>query len=185
VAGAATGADAADGGGELHLRVGVSELRRRPGNRRRVERLVPLDGLAISTASVVAGEEGRLDVTLESLTDGVTATGSVRFRWEGPCRRCLEPTGGTIDAPIREVFADRPEGGDVLAVEGDAVDLGPVVRDAVVLALPMAPLCRDDCPGPDPEHFPVVAAEESAEAPADPRWAALSELRFDPGEPEG
>lgn len=69
-------------------------------------------------------------------------------------------------------------GGELLAMDGDFVDLGPVVHDAVVLALPLAPLCREDCPGPDPAHFPVVTADPSA-PPPDPRWSALAELRFD------
>lgn len=172
------------GAPELHLRVGVSELRRRPGNRRHVERDVPLEGLSVTTAAVVPGGEGRLDLVLESLTDGITAMGTITFDWEGACRRCLEPTGGTLVVPLREVFGDHPVSPDVLATEGDTVDLGPVVRDAVVLALPLAPLCRVDCPGPDPEHFPVTVEEEASAPAADPRWAALSELRFDPGDEE-
>ena len=59
----------------------------------------------------------------------------------------------------------------------DAVELGPVVHDAAVLALPVAPLCREDCPGPDPEQFPV-RTEDGDEGPVeDPRWAALRELQ--------
>lgn len=76
-------------------------------------------------------------------------------------------------------------------MEGDSIDLGPVVHDATVLALPLAPLCRPDCAGPDPEQFPVRTPgpddgvadgeDEAAERPIDPRWAALEQLRFDSG----
>lgn len=166
------------------MRVGVSELRRHPGTRRELRREVPLGGLAVSTAEVPRGSEGDLDVVLESLTDGVTVTGSVSFAWVGPCRRCLERTGGTATAQISEVFSDNPSGPDLLAVEGDVIDLGPAVRDAVVLSLPLAPLCRDDCPGPDPDHFPVGTGEDEVPA-VDPRWQALSELRFDPDDDDG
>lgn len=162
-----------------NLRINVSELRRRPGNRRRIERAVPLGGLEISTSAVPVGADGDLDVVLESLSDGVTVNGSVTFPWEGPCRRCLEDTSGTVEADIHEIFSEKTEGGDLLALDGDTLDLGPVVRDAVVLALPLAPLCREDCPGPAPDEFPVIPAGEGV-PPADPRWAALSELRFDP-----
>lgn len=175
---------AGEGPADLGLRVGVSELRRQPGNRRELRRDVPLGGLAITTAEVPVGTDGHLDVVLESLTDGVTVTGSITFDWVGPCRRCLEMTGGTETASIREVYSDNPTSPDLLAVEGDAVDLGPVVRDAVVLALPLAPLCREDCPGPDPEHFPV-GTEGDEPVATDPRWQALSELRFDPEGDEG
>ena len=68
---------------------------------------------------------------------------------------------------------------------GDSIDLGPAVHDAVVLALPLAPLCRPDCPGPDPDNFPVVTADEPLEKPVDPRWAALAELDFDQQPSEG
>jgi uncharacterized protein len=62
------------------------------------------------------------------------------------------------------------------------VDLEPVVRDAALLNLPLAPLCRPDCAGPVPDALPVVVeGEGDDDAPArDPRWAALDELRLDP-----
>jgi uncharacterized protein len=176
-------------GSAPELRIGVSELRRRPGNRRRIEREVPLDGTAISTASVPDGAPAHVDVVLESLTDGVTVAGSVQVAWVGPCRRCLEDTDGTVVAEIHEVFTYNPIGGETLALDGDTLDLGPVVRDAVVLNLPLAPLCREDCPGPAPELFPVVTATD-APPPVDPRWSALAELHLegdedDPFDPEG
>ncbi len=161
------------------LRIGVSDLRRHPGSRRRIERSLPLDGVAITTAAVPEGASGELDVVLESLSDAVTVNGVVRVPWVGPCRRCLDETTGIAEAEIHEIFADRPAGEDLLALDGDVIDLGPVVHDAVVLALPLAPLCREDCPGPDPDNFPVATAD-SAAPPADPRWSALAELRFDP-----
>jgi uncharacterized protein len=141
--------------------------------------------LAISTASVRAPGEVEVDLEMESLSDGVVVAGTVSVPWQGDCRRCLEPATGTLDASLQEVFKDRPEDADVLAVENEAVDLRPVVHDAVLLALPIAPLCRPDCPGPDPEEFPVTVAPEAApEPPADPRWAALDELRFDSDAPD-
>lgn len=161
------------------LRIGVSEVRRRPGNRQHVEREVQIGEIAISTASVPPPGEALLDVVMESLSDGVTVTGVLRVPWQGDCRRCLEPTSGTVETEIAEVFKDRADEGDTYGIDGDAVDLGPAVHDAAVLALPLAPLCREDCPGPDPEEFPVITAAEDDEAPADPRWAALAELRFD------
>jgi uncharacterized protein len=116
---------------------------------------------------------------MESLSDGVTVSGVLRVPWEGECRRCLEPTSGVVETEIAEVFKDRPDEGETHGIDNDAVDLGPAVHDAAVLALPLAPLCREDCPGPDPEEFPVITATDAPEPPADPRWAALSELRFD------
>lgn len=171
------------------LRIGVTELRRRVGNRAEVRRVVPVGGLELTASRVPEGAEAVVEVTLESLSDGVTARGTVEVPWEGECRRCLEHTSGVLHAEIDEVFKDVPDEGETLALDGDAVDLGPAVHDAMVLALPLAPLCRPDCPGPVPDQFPVTAPDDSApddaepagagEPPPDPRWAALSELRFD------
>lgn len=161
------------------LRIGVSEVRRRPGNRQHVDRQVQIGELAITTASVPPPGEAHLDVVMESLSDGVTVSGVVRVPWHGACRRCLEPTSGVVETEVAEVFKDRPDEGETHGIESDSVDLGPAVHDAAVLALPLAPLCREDCPGPDPDAFPVITASEDAEPPADPRWAALAELRFD------
>jgi uncharacterized protein len=168
-----------------NLRVGVSDLRKHPGSRRRIERGIPLGCLSVTGSAVPAEGVAAVDVTIESLSDGVTVTGEVHFPWEGPCRRCLEPTSGEGVVTVREVFKDQPEGEDLLPLEGDTVDLGAAVHDAVVLGLPMAPLCSEDCPGPAPEEFPVVTAGDESAAPTDPRWAALSELRFDAGDDDG
>jgi uncharacterized protein len=170
------------------LRIGLSELRRRPGNRSEVHRSVPLHGVGVSTAAVPDGAEATVDVTLEALSDGVTVRGHVEAPWEGECRRCLESTSGTVVAEVHEVFKDHADEGETLPLDGESLDLGQVVHDAVVLALPLAPLCRPDCPGPDPDQFPVTAAadepggagDDEPDPPrGDPRWAALDELRFD------
>lgn len=166
-------------------RIGVSELRRRPGNRQEVRRRVELGELGTSAAVVEAPGLADYEVTMEALSDGVTVTGVLHVPWSGPCRRCLETTSGVVDAPIAEIVADEPVEGETWPFDGDAVELGPVLRDAAVLALPLAPLCREDCAGPDPEGFPVVTVDPEAPAPMDPRWAALSEVRFDDDGPTG
>ncbi|MDQ2678441.1 MAG: YceD family protein [Actinomycetota bacterium] len=165
------------------LRLGIAELRRRPGNRYVVQRQVPVGEIATSTASIPPPHEVGVDLVLEALSDGLTVTGTISVPWEGECRRCLEPTSGVATAEVLEVFKDRPDEGDTHAIDGDQVDLGPVVHDLAVMSLPLAPLCSDDCVGPAPSEFPVATESEPVEPPADPRWAALSELRFD-SEPE-
>jgi uncharacterized protein len=69
-------------------------------------------------------------------------------------------------------------------LEGDFLDLEPALRDAVVLSLPLQPVCREDCPGlcsqcgarlaDDPEH---------QHDEVDPRWAALTNVLGSPAEP--
>jgi uncharacterized protein len=90
-----------------------------------------------------------------------------------------------VTVELSEVFEPQPTPGETYPIDGDDLDLEPLVRDAVLLHLPLAPLCREDCRGPAPEVFPAVVAGEGAEEPddgppRDPRWAALDVLRGDP-----
>ncbi|MCU0309977.1 MAG: DUF177 domain-containing protein [Acidimicrobiales bacterium] len=174
------------------LVVGIADLRRHPGSRRRFVEDVVLPGLGISTAEVPEGASIRVDVELETLSDGLVATGVVRVPWTGECRRCLNPVTGSAVARVKEVFEPRPVEGETYALGDDLVDLEPMVRDAVLLALPLAPLCGPDCLGPAPDDFPAVAQATAdvgdggaAEAPVDPRWAALDGLHFDSGAEDG
>jgi len=171
---------------EDELRVGVSELRRRPGNRMQLERSVALGSLAISSSSIPEGAEVQLSATMEALSDGVTLAGTVQVPWQGECRRCLEMTSGVVTVEVAEIFKDRTEGqtGDILPISNDSIELGRVVHDAAILALPIAPLCRADCAGPLPELFPVITVENAEPEPIDPRWASLGELHFDSDPPE-
>jgi uncharacterized protein len=162
------------------LRIGVMELRRRPGTRRDVHISTSIPGLAITSAHVPDDAELVLDATLESVEGGaITLTGSVQVPWTAECRRCLDEVGGVLDVEVREVFELHPTD-DTFPIEGDEVDLEPVVRDAALLNLPLAPLCGPDCRGPAPDELPVVVEGEAPAEPAvDPRWAALDELRLD------
>lgn len=169
------------------LVIGVAELRRRPGTQRPVTVSVALPDLAITSARVPDDVEVVLDAVLEAIEGAVTVTGRLSVPWTAECRRCLDPVVGTEEVDLSEVFEARPTPGETYPIQGDDIDLEPVVRDAVLLHLPLAPLCGDDCRGPAPEAFPAVPAEvadaetaaEGGEAPRDPRWAALDVLRDD------
>ena len=172
--------------GRRPLVVGVAELLRRPGARREIEVTAELADLAVSSARVPDGEPVEVSLVLESLPEGITATGHLRSRWVGECRRCLREIGGPLDTSVREVFEPHPVEGETYELAGDQLDLEPMVRDAVLLALPLAPLCAEDCAGPAPELFPARRVDTEAgddapagEGPGDPRWAALDALRFD------
>jgi uncharacterized protein len=165
--------------GTRPLQVGVSELLRHPGSRRSFELDVVLDDLALSTSRVEPGTPVHVELVLESLSASVTATGTVSVRWQGDCRRCLEPVEGDAEAEVHaEVFEAEPTEGETYPLVGEQVDLEPLVRDAVLLALPLAPLCADICAGPAPDQFPTGPAPE-AEPLRDPRWAVLDELSFE------
>jgi len=167
------------------LRIGVMELRRRPGTQRDVHVATSLPGLHITGAQVPDDAELLIDATLESVEgSAVTVRGTVTVPWTAECRRCLDEIAGVVTVDLREVFEVHPVDGETYPIEGDEVDLEPVVRDAALLHLPLAPLCRPDCAGPVPDAFPAsVEGDESVdtgEPERDPRWAALDELRLDP-----
>jgi uncharacterized protein len=160
------------------LVVGVAELLRHPGTQRPLALTAELDDVAISTSALVPGSEVRADLVLEAISDhGLTVKGTLTATWVGECRRCLKLIEGTLAADVEEVFDTRPVEGETYRLDGDRVDLEPMVRDNVLLSLPLAPLCEDACAGPEPEHHPI--GTEDDEPPADPRWSALSELEFE------
>jgi uncharacterized protein len=120
-------------------------------------------------------------VRLQSFSGGLRVTGALEAPWHGVCRRCSVPVLGLSQVRVAERFVDERGPGDDEAylVENDFVDLAPMVHDAILLDLPLAPLCREDCRG----LCPTCGAdwnEESCDCPAplDPRWATLDELRF-------
>lgn len=162
---------------EGQLRVHVAELLRDLGSRMTVQRSASLEGVAVVDAAVPAGGLIEVDLVLDALSDGLVASGSVTVPWDAICRRCLRSVSGTSSHKVQEVFTHDGDG-DTYVFDGDEVDLEPLVRDAAALGLPLAPLCGDDCRGPDPERFPARPASDASPG-GDPRWAALDELTFD------
>jgi uncharacterized protein len=127
-------------------------------------------------------------LVVESMSDSLSVTGNLAAAWRGDCRRCLGEAEGVTETDVAEIYERRPVDGETYLLEGDVVDLAPMVREQMLLSLPLAPLCDDGCDGPDPDRFPsivsvpdVEGADDAAEPePAgDPRWAALDALRFD------
>jgi uncharacterized protein len=175
------------------------ELGRRPGSSRQVSRTVPAPAdLGIEVLRVPEGSPVELDLRLEAVMEGVLVTGSAYADVVGECVRCLEPIDDEITIDFQELFVyEEPDDRlleqlDVRRLEDDLIDLEPLLRDSVVLALPFQPLCEDDCPGLCPECGARLAEDRdhSHEAPIDPRWATLvglqdstedSVARTDPG----
>jgi uncharacterized protein len=161
------------------LVVNVAELLRHPASRQEVHVEVPSEGLTVVDAVVPVGAPVDVDVTLESMSDGVVVTGRVSAPWEGACRRCLGPAGGAIDVLVRELYQPKPETEEAFPIEGDQLDLEPLVREALLLELPLAPLCRPDCAGLCPEcgadRNDVDCGHRLDDH--DPRWDALDQLR--------
>lgn len=164
------------------LVVDITPLKRQPDTPRSVELRWPApDDLGLASAEIRAVEIG-IDLQLEIAGDQLIAQGAIDIDWRGPCRRCLEDQTDTTPVEIREIFQKVPIEGETYHLDEDDVDLEPMVRETVLLNLPVAPLCRQDCAGPDPERFPTSVVQDpdpDEPPPADPRWGALSELKFD------
>ena len=161
--------------------VQVAALRKQNGATRVEHREGLIPGLGAVSVVVPDDEPVVLDVTLASYPGGITVDGTVTAGWHGECRRCGGPVAGRMSARVRERFA--PRGGtdrdeEAYPLEGDELDLEPLARDAVLLELPLAPLCADDCAGLCPTCGANRNTETCGCAPVgDPRWAALDALR--------
>lgn len=130
----------------------------------------------------------KVELTLQSYSGGLRATGRIEAPWHGICRRCSVPVLGVSSVRVDERFVDErgPGDDDAYLVENDFVDLAPLAHDAIFLDLPLAPLCREDCQGLCP-HCGIDRNDDSCDcqAPVDPRWATLDGLRFTDHEPGG
>lgn len=167
------------------LVVRVGDLLREPGSRRDLDVEIDVPELETTATKTIPGTPLTAVGQVMAMSGGVEVTGEVGFDWYGECRRCLDEIHGHVDVAFREVAQREPIDDEVLPIDGDLLDLEPLVRELILSGLPIAPLCGDDCTGPDPDRFPTttelaVEAERAAAEPStDPRWAALSELQFD------
>ena len=169
-------------------------LGRQAGSAKAQQLTVPApDDMRLELARVPVGAEMQLDVRFEAVTEGVLVTGSATAPLAGECARCLAPLATSVTASFTELYLytrDRHDRHDrfdenteqddeELYLDGDLLDLEPVLRDAVVLALPMSPLCREDCPGLCVEcGVPLADAGpgHGHEDAPDPRWAGLKQF---------
>lgn len=166
------------------LQFNAIDLVGRPGTHRRVERTVPAPareagGIAMQ---VPEGQDIAVEAELESVVEGIYVHGTVTAHLEGECSRCLDPVEQDVTARVDELFmypekVKAEDRDDSVLFEDDAVNVGPLVRDALAMEADERPLCREDCPGlcaqcgfrmeDDPDHHHDVI---------DPRFAALQGL---------
>jgi uncharacterized protein len=143
------------------------------------------DGLGSGLVLVPVGGDVALDLRFEAVSEGVLVTGSAVAPLTGECARCLDPVTSTVEVGFQELYRYLPDPDDDeddvedRFLDGDFLDLEPAFRDAVVLALPLSPLCRDDCPGLCAEcgaKLADVGPEHGHGDKVDPRWGLLAKL---------
>jgi uncharacterized protein len=155
--------------------VNVADLVHKPAARRRERLSGTLADLRVGVAEVPSDEPVTVETTLEWVTDGLLASGTISAPWHAECQRCLGPAEGRIEFEFRELFEREPREGESYRLGHDSIDLEPMVREAVILELPLVPLCAGDCAGlcptcgADLNHGPCGC--ETVDV--DPRWAAL------------
>jgi len=166
-----------------------------PGAARTLTRRVPApEHMAVELARVPAGAELDLDIQLEGVTEGVLVTATVTGPLAGECARCLEAFNSEFKVRFQELFvlatdaerADDAETEDSYLLDGSGLlDLEPAVRDAIVLELPLSPLCEDGCQGLCVECGVRLADAEPGHGHEQrgTLWAALKDFRAE--EPDG
>ena len=162
-------------------------LGRQPGTARSETRIVPAPAdLRVALACVPAGADIKLTVLLQAVSEGVLVTAEAAAPVAGECARCLEPAASSVEVTFCELYEQDPgrlaaadDDSDRRFLHGELLDLEPAFRDAVVPALPLAPLCRPDCAGLCVECGVRLADAGSGhdhDRPVDPRWARLGQL---------
>ena len=138
-------------------------------------------------------QDGKLEVRASKSGNDVVVHGTIDARLQVPCARCLEPFEldvhsdvSVLYVPGEKVKEASPDGdveytledaeADTLPYDGETVVLDDLVRDELLLGVPMIPLCSDDCPGMSPA--PGSNAVDSSETKSiDPRLAPLLAFR--------
>lgn len=160
------------------LVVNVIEMLRWPGTTKDVEASIALVDLEFDDDAIV-GDEVSVRFQLESMSNGISVRGVARAAWSGVCRRCATPLTRSMVVEIEELYQRDLQDPDAYPITNDQIDLVPMIREHVLLSVPLAPLCRPDCPGLCP-LCGIDRAEsrcECSESPIDPRWAVLDSLR--------
>jgi uncharacterized protein len=158
----------------------VHDLIKRPGVMRELNPDVTLiEPLGEGAMSIPVGSVVEIDLRLESVHEGVLATGDVFATAVGECSRCLDEIKTPVEVDFQELFAYSGSGEDDFTVSDDQIDLEPVIRDAVVLSLPFQPVCSPDCLGLCAECGFKLAQDPNHvhDQQVDSRWTELLKLK--------
>ncbi|MFM6978080.1 MAG: YceD family protein [Micrococcales bacterium] len=162
--------------------VNVHDLMHKAGQMRvhRLELDLP-EAMGNGIAAIPVGEEMDVDLRLESVHEGILATGEVFSEAKAECSRCLDPVTIPVEVDFQELFAYSLTNEDDFAIEDENIDLEQVILDAVVLSLPFQPICKKDCLGLCADCGERLAdnPHHVHEAAVDPRWNELKKLKED------
>ncbi len=160
----------------------IRDLVGKPGQSRAfdLDLMAPAE-LGVRLVGVPEGDPVHVSGLAESVHEGILVSGEAAATAVGECGRCLGAVEIPLEVEFQELFAYSVGEAFDFCIEDDCVDLEQVIRDAVVLALPFQPVCREDCPGLCPECGARLADDpaHSHGQRIDPRWSALDQVRFE------
>jgi uncharacterized protein len=171
------------------VRVPVTDLVGHPGVTRAVTRALPVGEFGDDPWGPAEGAvrgDVAMDLHLDAVVEGILVRGTVGVDLELPCARCLEPQPVHLDVEVAELFVDPAKREDddedpgyELVDDSTAIVLDTMVRDALLVDLPVRVLCDDACQGLCPtcgtDRNRTDCGHGLADDP-DPRWAKLAEL---------
>ncbi|MFB9473401.1 YceD family protein [Nonomuraea salmonea] len=164
--------------------ISTHDLGKRPGTMRQMTLTLPAPvDLGVDMIGVPKDAEVELDLRLEAVMEGVLVSGTAQAPLAGECARCLDPVSSEIQVDLQELFfySDEDASEEDSLLDGELLDLEPTFRDAVVLALPLSPVCREDCAGLCAECGVKLAeaGDDHGHEKIDARWASLQGLITD------
>ena len=147
------------------------------GSPRRLSGAFGLGNLSAGQANV-KDDKVEIDLSLEGRGGQIVVSGVLRAVWVLACRRCLEALDNPVDGQIRETYEEKPVEGETFRLDAGVIDLLPMLQEAILLELPLAPLCAADCSGPAcGEYWGGASGDLPELSKRDERWAALDALR--------
>jgi len=167
------------------------ELTRQPGAMAEFKKVIPAPpDMGNEMIRFPEGTPITVGLRLESVSEGILVSGVVRATAVGECSRCLDPISEVVTQRVSELFFypsralaaqaagdDLEDSEDVAILDGDLADIEPMIRDALVTALPFRPLCFPDCPGLCPQCGVKLADNpDHHHDVVDPRWSALQAM---------
>ena len=129
--------------------ISVRDLLGHPGASREVTLRGTLDGLATEVVAVPDDAPIQAELLLESVIEGILVSGRLSGTFRLVCSRCLVGFESPFELTVHELFVAEPEADadDYPLDPEDGIVPEQMVRDAVGVHMPFAPLCRPDCEG--------------------------------------
>jgi uncharacterized protein len=161
------------------LLINIIEMTRRAGTLKNIEITIPVSTFDFADKRLDDATEIEIALQLESINGGIIVQGTVAGKSQLLCGRCLRNIEFANVASIDEMYQRVPDNPDAYPIEGESLDLQPMVREMVLLSLPDTPLCKADCPGLCPQcGADLQIAPCGCQAQRfDERWAILDQLR--------